>query len=388
LASRALAQVDGSPAPTTALTDDQPPAASAPSAGTAGAKPGAPADGWPDLSSFLDEKYGFLPIAMPITEPAVGYGAGGGLLFLSKPLGQAREGLGRPNITFVGGMGTANGSWGALALDSRYWLEDHIQTLTGFIYASVNLDFHGIGENSVLHDHPLRYNLRPVGGAFIPKYRFGSTHVWAGLGYAFVSTKVTFDAPAETPELPDYQRSSQVGTLLPSLVYDTRDNIFTPLRGVYLEASALVAGKWLGGDDNFERLGLLAIQYLKLPQRFFFGLRTELNASFGGAPFYMDPYVSLRGVPVMRYQGQEVGALEAELRWQFWKRLSVLAFGGFGTAWNDFAKLDNTQSVVAGGGGFRYELARKYGIHMGFDLAFSRDTTAVYLQVGSAWMRP
>ena len=29
-------------------------------------------DGWFDVSGFLDEKYGFLPIVLPITEPAVG----------------------------------------------------------------------------------------------------------------------------------------------------------------------------------------------------------------------------------------------------------------------------------------------------------------------------
>src|SRR6187397_3399849 len=85
-------------------------------------KEAAADDGWPDMSSFLDEKYGFLPIAMPITEPAVGYGAAGGLAFLSKPLGQAAQGLGRPSITFVGGFGTENGSWGAAAVDMRYWL--------------------------------------------------------------------------------------------------------------------------------------------------------------------------------------------------------------------------------------------------------------------------
>src|SRR5215471_7241636 len=108
----------------------------------------AKADGWPDLSAFLESKYGFLPIAMPITEPAVGYGVAGGLAFLSKSLGQAAQGLGRPNITFVGGMGTANGSWGAFAGDSRYWLDDRVQTLTGAVYASVNFDFYGIGQNS------------------------------------------------------------------------------------------------------------------------------------------------------------------------------------------------------------------------------------------------
>ncbi|HYQ03321.1 MAG TPA: BamA/TamA family outer membrane protein [Polyangiaceae bacterium] len=345
-------------------------------------------DGWPDLSSFLDQKYGFLPIAMPITEPAVGYGAAGGLVFLSKSLGEAAKGLGRPNITFVGGMGTANGSWGAVAADIRYWMDDHVQTLVGGIYASVNLDFYGIGADSKLESNPIRYNLSPKAGTLQGKYRFGDSHIWAGFGYAFASTKVTFDAPDTPPNLPDHEHTSNVGVLLPSLKLDTRDNVFTPLRGVFLEASAGIAGKWLGGDNNFVRAGFTAIQYLPLPHDFYFGLRMDGTAAFGDSPFYVLPYIGLRGVPVMRYQGEEVLSLEGELRWQFWKRWSILGFAGAGNAWNNFEKLDNSQGVVSGGGGFRYELARKYGIHMGVDLAFSRDTTAFYVQAGSAWGRP
>ena len=48
-------------------------------------------DGWLDVSGFLDEKYGFLPVAIPITEPAVGYGAAVALAFLSQPLGEANR---------------------------------------------------------------------------------------------------------------------------------------------------------------------------------------------------------------------------------------------------------------------------------------------------------
>ena len=386
IAVPALAQTAASAEP-----GDKPPTpASADAPTTPNKDKPAPAkdDGWPDMSAFLDEKYGFLPIAMPITEPAVGYGAVGGLAFLSKSLGDASKGLGRPNITFVGGMGTSNGSWGVFGMDSRYWLEDHLQTLTGGIYASVNLDFHGVGSDSQLQNNPLRYNLEPKGGMLIAKYRLAESRYWAGLGYAFASTRVSFDAPDTTPTLPDYDRVSNMGMLLPSLNLDTRDTVFTPVRGVYLELSANVAGKWLGGDNNFVRPSLTAIQYLPLPHDFYFGLNLQGSASFGDAPFYMRPYISLRGVPVMRYQGEEVLSLEGELRWQFWKRFSILGFVGAGNAWNNFENLDNSQGVVSGGGGFRYELARKYGIHMGADLAFSRDTTAFYIQVGSAWMRP
>jgi len=41
-------------------------------------------DGWFDLSGFLDTAYGFVPLVMPITEPAVGYGALGALVFIDR----------------------------------------------------------------------------------------------------------------------------------------------------------------------------------------------------------------------------------------------------------------------------------------------------------------
>ena len=76
------------------------------------------------------------------------------------------------------------------------------------------------------------------------------------------------------------------------------------------------------------------------------------------------------------------------MRWQFYKRFSLVGFVGGGVAWNDFERFDSTETIVTGGTGFRYELARKYGIHMGVDLAFGPDNAAVYIQVGSAWTRP
>jgi hypothetical protein len=350
--------------------------------------PARPDDGWPDISNFLDQKYGFLPVVIPITEPAVGYGAAGGLAFISAPLGGAEAGFGRPNITMVGGMGTANGSWGAVAGDIRHWMDDRVQTLVGAVYSSINLDYYGIGEDSVLAGDPLGYNLEPKGGLVQGKYRLGNSRLWAGLNYAFASTHVSFDAPASTPGLPDYETDSKVGGLTPTLTYDSRDNIFTPNRGSYLELSAGLFSEALGGDDDFQRVRLTGIQYFTLHPRLHLGLRTDLAASFGDAPFYLHPFIYMRGVPAMRYQGEEMAQIEAELRWQFWQRISAVGFIGSGAAWNDFEQFKSTESVVAGGFGFRYELARKYGLHAGVDLAFSEDNTAVYVQFGSAWMRP
>ena len=340
------------------------------------------------MSGFLDEKFGFLPVVIPITEPAVGYGAAGALTFLSKPLGAARDGFGRPDITIVGGLGTQNGSWGAMIGDLRHWFGDRLETQAGFAHLSVNLDFHGIGKDGLLDDHPLHYTLEPTVIVGRAKYRLGDSAAWAGLAYAFASTHVTFDAPAGTPGLPDFRRDSKVGGFTPSFTYDTRNNIFTPLRGTFVEVLVGVFSHALGGDDEFERVQATAIQYFPLRPTLYLGLRGDAAAVFGDAPFYLKPFVSLRGAPIMRYQGNEVASIEAELRWQFWQRFSAVGFGGFGAAWNDFLRFQNILTVPTGGVGLRYEIARRYGIHMGLDLAFGPDNTAVYVQVGSAWARP
>lgn len=356
---------------------------------TAASEAAEPAeDGWPDISAFLDDKYGFLPLLMPITEPAVGYGAVFGGAFLSKPLSAAPAGLGRPNITAGIGMATENGSWGAGVSDMRYWLDDRVQTLANVLYADVNLDYYGIGKDSALADHPLRYALNPLAVSLQAKYRFGDTRIWGGLNYAFSLTQVSFDASASMAQLPSFDKSTRIGGLTPLASYDSRDSLFTPLKGTFVELSFGLFGKALGGQNTYEDAALIAIQYIPLPFNLFLGLRGDAAATFGDAPFYVRPFVHMRGVPVMRHQGEEIAQGEAELRWQFWRRFSLVAFGGVGCAWNHFEKFDNSTTVVAGGPGFRYELARRYGIHMGIDVGFSRDATAIYLQVGNAWMRP
>jgi hypothetical protein len=345
-------------------------------------------DGWLDVSGFLDESYGFIPLVIPITEPAVGYGAAGGLTFIDKPLGKAQAGFGRPNITVVGGLGTENGTWGGMAGNVHHWLDDRLQTIVGLIHASVNLDFNGIGQNDVLENNPLTYNLEPSGGMVQAKYRVGHSRVWVGLSYALATTQVEFDAPALTPGLPDFQKESRVGGMTPSFTYDSRDNIFTPIRGTYVEARAGLFSQALGGDDEFQRVNLTGMHFLPLHPQLTLGARGDAAFSFGDVPFYLRPFVALRGVPVMRYQGENVAQIEAELRWQFWKRFSIVGFIGSGSAWNDLEHFDNSVTVVSGGTGFRYEVARKYGLHMGVDVAFSPDTSAIYVQFGSAWVRP
>ncbi|OPY86597.1 MAG: Surface antigen [Syntrophaceae bacterium PtaU1.Bin231] len=345
-------------------------------------------DGWLDASEFLDQTYGFLPVVVPITEPAVGYGAFGALAFIDRPAAKAEDGFGRPNITLVGGLLTENDTRGAMAGDLRHWMGDRLQTLAGVFRASINLDFYGIGRDDSLNSNPLAYNLETSGAGIRAKYRLVDSRFWAGLGYAYATTEVSFDGPLSAPGLRAYRQESSVGGMVPSISYDSRDNLFTPGRGTYADASVGLFSHTLGGDDEFQRVSLTAIHYVPLGQKLHFGVCGGAVLSFGDVPFYLRPFVQLRGAPIMRYQGDETAQAEAELRWQFWQRLSLVGFAGAGAAWNDRERFDNATTLVTGGAGFRYELARKHGLHVGLDAAVGPAGPAVYVQFGSAWIRP
>ena len=110
-------------------------------------------------------------------------------------------------------------------------------------------------------------------------------------------------------------------------------------------------------------------------------LRLDLQLSGGDLPFWMRPYVSLRGVPALRYQGETVAVAEAEERLDVTRRWSLVAFGGVGAT----AGVLSETVVGSYGGGFRYLVARQFGVRVGLDVGFSREDYGVYLIFGNAW---
>ena len=135
--------------------------------------------------------------------------------------------------------------------------------------------------------------------------------------------------PPGTPGGPLSGTRSNVGGFTPSLTFDTRDNFFTPNRGTYLEASVGFFSPAFGADEDFQRVSLLGDAVFSAELDAYLGVRAEGAASFGNEPFYLRPFLSLRGAPTLRYQGEEVAQIETELRWQFWKRFSLVGFVGW-----------------------------------------------------------
>lgn len=347
-----------------------------------------PDDGWPDLSKFFDKPYGFIPVLAPITEPAVGYGAAGALIFLDK----RKDGIvdmRHPSITGVGGFATEDGSWGAFGGFSRYAFNNKLKWRGAGAYLNLFLDFYGLSEASPLNDAPISYELTGYGGMLGGAYALGKSRLWAGLDYVLGHSEVDVTSPAPVPpEIGEFNASATLAALRPSVLYDSRSNVFSPIYGLYAEASASVFDNAWGSDVEFTRGGLIVLGFLPLGRNLYFGIKGEGSASTDDTPFYLKPYVTLRGVTSQRIQGEQVADTEGEIRWQFWKRLSAVGFLGVGGAWSKTEGQDQSSSVVSGGTGIRYEIARKYGIHMGLDVGFGPDDPILYVTFGHAWSRP
>jgi hypothetical protein len=255
--------------------------------------------------------------------------------------------------------------------------------------ANVNLAFFGLGDREAAGADGLDYSIEATGGVAGGNYRIGSQPLWLGLRYALADTQVRLrESGAKPPGILPGDRNLRLAGLTPSITLDTRDNFFTPTRGCYADLSAPVFREGLGGDRDFELLTLTGMYFRPLGPSLYFGIRGAAKDSSDGTPFYLRPYVSLRGVPALRYQGEQAAEVEAELRWQFHPRVSLVGFGGGGTARSNLAGGEQEQSVGAGGIGFRYLIAREYGLHMGLDVAVGPDDPVIYVVFGTQWLRP
>jgi hypothetical protein len=347
-----------------------------------------PDDGQIDLSSFLAHPRAFLPVPIVITEPAIGYGGGIAGIFVRPRKDAGSEGFARPNISIAGGFATQNGTWGGFGGDSSHWRDERLQTLAAVGGGELNLDFYGLGNSGASLDQPVGYSLDFALALLQGNWKLGTQSPWSGgLRYIYSQVEPSLDGDPLFPGLID-QIDMKISAPAAVLEYDSRNNLFTPTRGLYAETIYLASRDELGATEEFERAQQVVMGWLALGDRVTLGLRGDYQWTSDGTPFFLRPYIKLRGVEAMRYQGDEMASAEVEARWQVRGRWSLVGAAGYGTARTENEFFSTSSDVWSGAVGFRYQLARMFGMHAGLDVGVSDGTTAVYIQVGNAWFRP
>ena len=340
-----------------------------------------------DASHYLNNLHGFLPVISPITEPAVGYGAAvAGLFFIPKKEAESKK-FQMPDVVGIAGGYTENKTWFVGAGYAGFWRDDHIRYRGVFGYADVKLKYYGTGE-SILSEYPAKFRLKTY--LFLQQaiFRIGESNFLFGGKYQLMKTNVTFFEDNELPGISPRDLDLINSGLGLIAEYENFDNLFSPTKGLRLNLTYDQYLEIIGSDRDFGRFTFF-LHYYKpvVKNKWVAGFRIESQLATGNSPFYMLPFISLRGVPAMRYQGEFTALVETEQEVMLARRWSVVGFGGYGTAFKSLDDMSESSSAWNAGSGFRYLIARLFGLKMGIDVARGPEQWAVYVVVGSSWMK-
>jgi hypothetical protein len=337
-----------------------------------------------DMSDWLIQKKGFLLIPSVITEPAVGYGAIGAAIFFHSSY---TEKHGPPSMTGVLGGGTVNGTWMGGAFHIGYWKQDRIRYAGVLMRTYMNLGFYGSGTLGFLDNESINLNLDAWVLFQQIKGRIGKSDFFIGGKYLYLNTDNTLEIPIDIPEFTGDEFSSTLSEVSVLFNYDSRNNVFSPSKGFFIQLGGTYSDTWIGGDDLYGRMDFSAIGYFPAARKLTVGLRYENKYTVGSVPFYARPTIQLRGAPLMKYQNKNTMVFETEADLDLGKRWTILGFAGMGNAYSSIAEFDEGKSVRTMGSGFRYLAMRKLGARMGMDFAASQDDFAFYIVFGTAWLR-
>jgi hypothetical protein len=348
-----------------------------------------------------DKKKGpsFIPVPIFITEPAIGYGLGAALGYFHKkkdedeptkdslaPVLTADSGskAGRrqkapPTISGVAAAYTDKGTWGVGFGHSASWKKDTIRYAGAIGWANIVSTFY-------FGDQPFDFTLET--GLLIQdlKFRVGGSNFFVGGKLIYINPELVFDeerinVPVEYPTV----KITDFGLALQS-DYDGRDNKMTPNRGQFVEFVAWKHIEALGGDTDYWKLGLQAQTFHELMnKKLVLGFHLDLDTAGGDPPVWGYPWVTMRGIPALRYQNESTAVLETELRWNILERWAAVGFIGTAATRGDLPIYNDESGIVAGGVGGRFLFRPQDSLWVGIDLARGPEDYVVYIQVGHAW---
>jgi len=335
-----------------------------------------------DVSVFITEQKGLLPTPMIVTEPAIGYGGGLALAYFHSSIMEKGN---IPDISSGFGGLTENGTWWAGFFHLGFWNEDRIRYMGLLAKADVNYQY--FGPNSVL-PQAVEMNLDTWMLIQQIKFRMADTDFFSGLRYFYYGGTNTLSLPIDIPEFKGKSFNSTLSEVSLIMNYDSRDNVFSPRKGLMAELRGTYSDKWVGGSDLYGRLSASLLAFGDISEKATLGLRLETAYATKNTPFWSIPGINLRGVPAAKYQANNVSLSEVQINYSLNYRWQLLGFTGIGlTAPLDEGFLNYNKSVQSVGTGFRYLLARVFGLQAGMDFAWSNDDFGFYFVVGHAWAR-
>lgn len=249
-------------------------------------------------------------------------------------------------------------------------------------------NFYGVGINTRKEDEEAYETTFPRARISIFREIFDNFSV--GLGYEldiFTDLKIKEGGILEASDVTG-KKDGTVSNIGFRAIYDTRDHLFFPTKGFFIQGSYLTSSKILGSSFNYSKFELDNRFYQKLGKKQVLATNLFLANSSKNTPFYDLNYLGsrrTRGFENRRFQDNAELSLAMEYRFPIAGRFGGVAFGSTGTVAPDLGKAFSSAYKNSGGVGLRYIINKRDGVRIRIDYGISGEGSNFYFTIKEAF---
>ena len=175
-----------------------------------------------------------------------------------------------------------------------------------------------------------------------------------------------------------------------SVTYDTRNNAFSPDRGVMLQFYFDHFAPAFGSDYQYTNFVLDARRFIKVYRGQVLALQAFGSFNTGPTPLRSLAFIggasNLRGYYAGRFRDKNAAIVQAEYRVPLFWRIGAAGFAGMGNVGPELKDIDFQCLKYSYGGGLRVALNKKEKLNLRLDYGFAKGNSAgFYLQIGEAF---
>jgi outer membrane protein assembly factor BamA len=215
--------------------------------------------------------------------------------------------------------------------------------------------------------------------------RLAWERLYLGVRYRYMRSQTEFDVDLPIEQETGTSLFSGLGV---TATWDSRDNIFYPLRGCYADFGSLWNRGWIGSDRNYAIYELSASGYREIRRGSVIAARLHSRVATGDVPFEDQSVFSsidMRGYTDGRYRADQGHTLQAEYRWNFRSRFFAASFGGIGWSVDELSGITWYDLLPSAGLGVRWRMISDPPVGIGVHYAWGKDGGAFYFRIGEAF---
>ncbi len=271
---------------------------------------------------------------------------------------------------------TTNKSWYWAVYARVYFDNDNYRATIAYGDASIKFQYYEANISSFVN----------FASGFDAFYVEGARRIYNRwyLGFKYVNLMQTTVYDLEGMETTE----TNMNNLGYTIAHDTRDFIYNPNSGDYLNLKTGFYRDFLGSDYKFDNYEIDFTKFFSIDTSRVMVARISAKIADGNVPFEGQHVVQrddMRGYTNGKHRANQVYTLQTEYRWNIYKKWGVVAFGGIATAVNKVSEISINGILPAVGVGIRYMAVPSEKINVGIDVAIGENDWGMYFRIAEAF---